>query len=244
MYRDELADLLPELAKSRTPPVEVEVSVADDGASALSIATKFPPDLILLDSVMPGMTGGAVLLELVRRRVPTRVVVVTAHSKNHTDTIGFVKHGASEVLHKPLELDELVSSILRVVEVDPTLRERFADPALMIGIMEELRADSGREIAYLNGELRHVCEQRDAAWKELSFVKKEQYILHLMMRMLCVIAASLISFVLFSQGAITSGTQVIITICVVGGFLFAPITKLRSFVARLFNSEASAEFRK
>jgi len=56
------------------------VSTADDGAMALAEAFKNPPDLILMDMRMPGMSGLEALLELrqsdMTRDIP--VVVLTA----------------------------------------------------------------------------------------------------------------------------------------------------------------------
>jgi CheY-like chemotaxis protein len=236
--RSGLAVLLPALAQARTPPVDLKVSCASDGMAALSLATESPPDLVLLDNAMPGMTGEAVIVELIRRKVPTRAIVFTGHSTSHSETISFVRHGASSVLHKPIDKAELLSAIVRAVEVDPTLRERFAEPALMMRILDEERAHALHEITQLKAEQ----EQANKRVKRLESVQRNDTLQRSIVGLTSVLTAALIAILLFSLEAITSGTQVILTICILSGFLLMPVARIKSFVARIFGSRAGAQF--
>ena len=55
------------------------VGTASDGESAMRLADKLAPDLLLLDMTMPGMDGLAVAREAAARDEPPAVIFVTAH---------------------------------------------------------------------------------------------------------------------------------------------------------------------
>lgn len=84
-----------------------QVTTAADGASALEIAAREPPDIILLDLIMPGLDGFQVCRLLKAdenlRRIP--VVLLTALDSREARLEGF-EAGADEFLSKPI--DDLV----------------------------------------------------------------------------------------------------------------------------------------
>lgn len=88
------------------------VTVARDGEEALSATRESRPDLIVLDSMMPVLTGPEVLGELKAdpdlREIP--VVMLTARS-NEADIVAGLKSGASEYLTKPFIPQELLVRI-------------------------------------------------------------------------------------------------------------------------------------
>jgi len=95
-----------------------EVHEVHDGASALVEGSKFRPDLILLDIMMPGMDG----LEVCRRikSTPetrlTPVVLITGLSATE-DRIKGINAGADDFLSKPIDFSELLArtrSLLRL----------------------------------------------------------------------------------------------------------------------------------
>ena len=61
---------------SRDPEFEV-VAEAADGAEAVRLAQVYEPDVILMDLRMPGMDGLSAIIELARRGVAARVLVLT-----------------------------------------------------------------------------------------------------------------------------------------------------------------------
>jgi len=89
-----------------------ELSVAMDGATALEMAHDVPPDLILLDIMMPGMNGYEVLAKLkahaATREVP--VILLSALSDLSTKSRGF-QLGAVDYVCKPFEIDELKARV-------------------------------------------------------------------------------------------------------------------------------------
>jgi DNA-binding response OmpR family regulator len=85
-----------------------EVSEADSGPSAIA-ALAWQPDLVVLDRLMPGMDGQAVLDEI-RRRGNTPVIMLTALAAE-ADRIAGLDHGADDYLVKPFSLGELEARV-------------------------------------------------------------------------------------------------------------------------------------
>ena len=79
------------------------VKVASNGAKALALAATSPPDLILLDVMMPGMDGFEVCRRLkadaVTRHIP--VIFLTARTDIASEEEGFAV-GAVDFIHKPI----------------------------------------------------------------------------------------------------------------------------------------------
>ncbi|MDP3775422.1 MAG: response regulator transcription factor [Gemmatimonadales bacterium] len=96
------------------------VVTAGTGPAALEAAQQDPPDLVVLDIMLPGRSGYEVLEEL-RRREETRdvgVILLTAR-KDEADRIRGLAGGADDYLTKPFSPEELV---LRVGAVLRRLR--------------------------------------------------------------------------------------------------------------------------
>lgn len=89
-----------------------EVSVADDGPTALdAVARAAPPiDLLVLDLMLPGMSGYAVCETLRGRGDTLPVVMLTARTLVEDRIRGF-DSGADVYLQKPFDLEELLSVI-------------------------------------------------------------------------------------------------------------------------------------
>ena len=82
---------------------DCQVFMATSGAQALSICKDNPPDLVLLDVVMPGMDGFEVCAKLqadeTTRNIP--VIFVTAHADASQETLGLAT-GAVDFISKPV----------------------------------------------------------------------------------------------------------------------------------------------
>ena len=66
-----------------THPVPFEVREATDGHQALAVATAWAPDAIVLDLMMPGMSGLDTLAALRERGCEARVVIFSAVRRRH-----------------------------------------------------------------------------------------------------------------------------------------------------------------
>jgi DNA-binding NtrC family response regulator len=95
----------------------LRVCEAADGDQALDLVRQNPPDVVLLDLRMPGTPGTQVLRRLHREYPLCRVVILSAHCTPE-QTREALRHGASLVLDKPFAADQVVASLLRLVEVD------------------------------------------------------------------------------------------------------------------------------
>ncbi len=112
---------------------DFQVFMATAGAQALAICKDNPPDLILLDVVMPGMDGFAVCTELktdaLTRNIP--VIFVTAHDDPAQETHG-LEVGAVDFIAKP---------------VNPAVVRARVKTHLML----KLQSDLLRKLVFLDG---------------------------------------------------------------------------------------------
>ena len=82
---------------------EYEIQVATSGTQGLAYAEASPPDLILLDIMMPEMDGYEVCrrLKADARLQHIPVIFITAHTEAEAETIG-LDLGAADFLQKPI----------------------------------------------------------------------------------------------------------------------------------------------
>jgi DNA-binding response OmpR family regulator len=92
------------------------VVAAADGASGLAQARSGPPDLIVLDMMMPIMDGWQVLQELrMDPRFATVPVVMLTARRGDSDVAGALDLGAADYVSKPFSPDELVARVTRLL---------------------------------------------------------------------------------------------------------------------------------
>jgi two-component system response regulator RegX3 len=93
------------------------VRVARDGSEALEMFDVVQPDLVLLDVMLPKVSGIDVCREL-RRRSQVPIIMVTAKSAE-IDTVVGLEVGADDYVTKPYRLRELVARIRAVLRRRP-----------------------------------------------------------------------------------------------------------------------------
>jgi DNA-binding NarL/FixJ family response regulator len=91
------------------PGFEV-VGEAGDGAQAVRMADALRPDVILMDLRMPGTDGLAAIVELARRGIPARVLVLTTYDTD-ADVLPAIEAGATGYLLKDAPPAELVRGV-------------------------------------------------------------------------------------------------------------------------------------
>ena len=94
-----------------------DVAVAVDGAEALDRFDEVDPDLVLLDVMLPKVTGIDVCREL-RKRTQVPIIMVTAKSAE-IDTVVGLEVGADDYVTKPYRLRELVARMRAVLRRVP-----------------------------------------------------------------------------------------------------------------------------
>jgi twitching motility two-component system response regulator PilH len=88
------------------------VEVADTGEKGLEMAKMNPPNLILMDVVMPGLNGFQATRQLNRAPETADVPVIIVSTKDQaTDKIWGMRQGASAYLVKPIVEVELLQAI-------------------------------------------------------------------------------------------------------------------------------------
>ena len=107
---------------------DIAYQTASNGFDAIAIIKEEKqPDLILLDIMMPGMTGFDVCLKLREKFSPSELPVVMLTARNRmSDLVRGFECGANDYIVKPFSRDELVSRVrahLKLKEAYNTLRE-------------------------------------------------------------------------------------------------------------------------
>lgn len=133
-----------------------EVDMASDGAAGLARALDWTPDLVVLDWMMPNMSGIEVLRELRSRGLRCGVIFLTAKSAD-LDKVKSLELGADDYVTKPFSVIELLARIKAVLrrraEKPPeTSRLRSGDLSIDLDRMEATRA--GKRLELTPRELR------------------------------------------------------------------------------------------
>jgi two-component system response regulator MprA len=137
------------------------VDVAADGPTGLSLARENPPDVVILDWMLPGMDG----LEVCRRlRAGGAVPILMLTAKDSVgDRVQGLDAGADDYLVKPFAFDELLARVRALLRrAAPSQPEilRFADLSLDTGTRRAFRGEraidlTAKEYELLELFLRH-----------------------------------------------------------------------------------------
>ena len=101
LYADDDADIQ-EIVKTILTKEKFEVIIAKDGVEALKLAQEKKPDVILLDFLMPGLTGAQVL-DALRKDKGTSgipIIMVTAYPNEKEESLSA---GAVDFINKPID---------------------------------------------------------------------------------------------------------------------------------------------
>ena len=96
-----------------------ETRVVNNGFGAGMLAKEYHPDLIILDVMLPDINGQAVC-ELIRQD-PTmaEIRIICISGMIEEDKIADLRaSGANDFLHKPLDIDELIRRVCRLLDIE------------------------------------------------------------------------------------------------------------------------------
>lgn len=101
-----------------------KILTADNGYSALAQIEKSPPDLVLLDVMMPGMDGYEVTRRIrANKKLPfIPILLITAYDQ--MSLVQGLDMGADDFIRKPVELDELLARVRALLRLKHTMDER------------------------------------------------------------------------------------------------------------------------
>ena len=126
------------------------VEVARDGLEALAKFDSTQPDVILLDVMLPKMSGIDVCRQL-RKRTQVPIIMVTAKGAE-IDTVVGLEVGADDYITKPYRMRELVArmrAVLRRVPGDGARAEAVTEGSLVVG---DVSLDPDEHLVVVCGE--------------------------------------------------------------------------------------------
>jgi len=124
-----------------------EVTMADRGDTALKLFRESPPNLILLDIMLPGMDGWQVCRE-VRKVSNIPIIMLTAKDETFDKVLG-LELGADDYVAKPFDMKELVARIKAVsrrFQPNEAPEKELVFPGLTININQSTVKYLGREL--------------------------------------------------------------------------------------------------
>ena len=125
-----------------------EVKTAARGDDAVNEFTRLPPDLMVLDVMLPGMDGYQVL-KSVRKSSSIPVIMLTARDETFDKVLG-LELGADDYMTKPFEAKELVARVKAVLRRTQGAEEEkktdLSFPGLTVSIAEYAAYYEGRRI--------------------------------------------------------------------------------------------------
>jgi len=125
------------------------VVTADGGDEALRLAEERRPDIVLLDILMPVMTGLEVMRRL-RERTNAPIILVTAKDSD-ADKVSGLEQGADDYIVKPFSPEELAARVRAV------LRRAVGSQTLGRVIQAgDVEIDLNRRLVTRNGELMNL----------------------------------------------------------------------------------------
>ena len=128
-----------------------QVEDAGDGGEALTRIAETPPDLVLLDWMLPSLSGIEVCRQL-RRRPPTRhlpVIMLTARAEDQ-DAVRGLDTGADDYITKPFSTEALIARIRAL------LRRSGAMPAKLKLSFHDISLDPASHRVLRNGRALHL----------------------------------------------------------------------------------------
>lgn len=131
-----------------------EAHTAVDGETALAAVSAERFDAVLLDVMMPGMSGNEVLLKIRERYNKTELLVIMATAKSDSiDIVESLGHGANDYVTKPINFPVLLARLESHLSVKQEAAER-AGPVIdvSLGIEHGTVLDDRYEILEIAGE--------------------------------------------------------------------------------------------
>lgn len=118
------------------------VDCARDGESGLRLALTHIYDLVVLDLVMPGLDGHAVLGRIVERK-PSQPVLILSALNDTSSKVRCLERGAEDYISKPFSLEELLARVrARLRTAARSVQTRLSAGSLSLDLIRR-QADAG-----------------------------------------------------------------------------------------------------
>ena len=101
---------LADVIKERLEKEKLTVDIVEDGEEGYYYASTNTYDLIILDVMLPNMSGFQILNKLRADNINSKIIMLTARSTIE-DKLNGLENGADDYLTKPFHMDELVARV-------------------------------------------------------------------------------------------------------------------------------------
>ncbi len=132
---------------------------AGDGCSGLAQFMCHRPEIVILDIRLPDMSGFEILERLHQAQTPPRIIMITAFHDMET-AIRAMKQGAFDYIHKPLDIDQLESTLARVLEVVSAQTQSVSQPVSESLHTEGLIIGSSPQMLHIFKTIGVLCQNR------------------------------------------------------------------------------------
>lgn len=92
-----------------------EVTTVDDGTEALSALNEEEFDLILLDILMPRLSGIEVLQQIRKKYGHQHKIIMVSRNEHFAALKKAIEYGADDFIHKPFEPDKFLLKIKKLI---------------------------------------------------------------------------------------------------------------------------------
>ncbi|HZL37127.1 MAG TPA: SpoIIE family protein phosphatase [Tepidisphaeraceae bacterium] len=129
-----------------------DIAMAADGPSALALIGQRPFDLILLDVMMPGMSGLEVLERLRKDHPATRLPIIMATARDQSeDIIAALRLGANDYVTKPLDFPVVLARVQTQLALKKSVEQVIA--------LEERLCERNKALETANLQFREAAER-------------------------------------------------------------------------------------
>jgi two-component system nitrate/nitrite response regulator NarL len=146
LYRDGVVRALTNSGRTEV------VSAVGDGTAALDGIREHRPDVALLDYHMPGIDGIAVTHAVVRDRLPTRVLLLSASTEGAV-VYKAIQDGAAGYLSKAADRDDIVAAVIACAR-----GENVLPPELVTTLAAQVHRQASGDAPALSGRERQILQ--------------------------------------------------------------------------------------
>jgi DNA-binding response OmpR family regulator len=217
----ELADIL----RTFLERAEFDVTCAYGGAKGIQCALQNEFDIVLSDVMMPDVDGVEFLTKLKENKIRTRFIFITGVRTSLRDTVNFIKLGACDVIHKPIDSRELVSRLERTLALDSALSLHVSNPApLVVNALAEAEALERRE-------------------SKLALKETEQQWRTVIVRIIYFVLSAAVTVSFHRMGMIRGTLSPLVLLALLFVLLSLPFDRIKTFIAKLRGTEGRATFK-
>lgn len=141
-----------------------QVVLAHDGKTALKQIKQAPPNLILLDVMMPGMDGYEVTRRIRQDRNIPFIPILLVTAREESSLVQGLDAGADEFVRKPFQIDELQARVRSMLRLKETIDQRENFVSCLTHDLRTPLVAANRMLELINqkafGDV--TCEQKEA----------------------------------------------------------------------------------